>query len=594
MHALRYLLVVIEFSTRVTRWVYTALALALTGTLLEFVGMTVLVPLTQEINHSHLSVVSVAWRRAVLAVGIQPDVKVWFEVFLGLILVRVVFQFVYSVLAARVSREMTASLSSGAFARFIGETPLLDIQKHQIGHFIAIAGDEANRAGQIFLYFSQLLIALFSVLVTIAAMLVFSPVFAAGVAVFVVVTGVTILRSTRRVYRLGPVIKAESRVATSTFLDGLNGLRSVRSIGGEKYVVNQYTREMARYQHTLFRIDLTTNAQKSLPLILLLIALLGGILAVSPASIAHLDLPSTLAAMVLLIRFFPAAGAVLNYGMKMVADLRASHDVVAVASAPPLHEERRAQLRGPVREIRLRGLTFAYEGAAAPVLDGLEFTFRAGRSYAITGESGSGKSTLVDLLLGLIPSPPGQVLVDDTSLSDVSLAHYRKRVVLVEQQSRLFNDTFRNNIVFGLEATEAEVDAVVRLAALEPVVRGFPAQFDTVIDYQGTNLSGGQRQRLGIARALLRRPDVLILDESTSALDGPTRDLVLTNILAAFADKIVIVVSHDPAVIARMQEVLELRPPAARTTEGAAAAERPGVDAWPADPVADAAFSGGL
>jgi len=87
-----------------------------------------------------------------------------------------------------------------------------------------------------------------------------------------------------------------------------------------------------------------------------------------------------------------------------------------------------------------------------------------------------------------------------------------------------------------------------------------PKGLDTMLDYQGTNLSGGQRQRVGIARALLRNPDVLVLDESTSALDAPTRNLVLTNILRHFQDRIVIVVTHDPVVIARMQHSLILHP----------------------------------
>jgi ABC-type bacteriocin/lantibiotic exporter with double-glycine peptidase domain len=131
--------------------------------------------------------------------------------------------------------------------------------------------------------------------------------------------------------------------------------------------------------------------------------------------------------------------------------------------------------------------------------------------------------------------------------------------VLVEQQSRIFNDTNRNNIVFGLTASEEQIATVVRLAGLETVLGAMPAGIDTMLDYQGTNLSGGQRQRVGIARALLRNPDVLVLDESTSALDVPTRNLVLGNILEHFHDRIVIVVTHDPAVIARMQHTLHLQ-----------------------------------
>ncbi len=467
--------------------------------------------------------------------------------------------FAYSALTSRISRDVAYKISAGAFRRFIVETSLLEIQRHKIGHFIAIAGDEAMRAGQIFLYFSQMLVSALAVAVTIAAMIVFSVNLAIGVTVFVLITGLTILQSTRRVYRLGAVVKSESRVATSTFLDGLNGLRSVRSIGGEDYVVDQYTDQIIKYNDTLFKVDFTTHAQKILPLMILLVLVLAVIVFLPSSSLLHFDMASTLAAMILLMRFFPAAGASLSNGMKMLSDLRAAHDVVSVVSTPGARaSEGRASFKQKIREIELVDLSYRYEPGAACVLEGLSYIFRAGSSYAICGPSGSGKSTLVDLVLGLIPSGSANVRINGMPLEQLN-QDFRKRVVLVEQQSRIFNDTVRNNIVFGLAASENEIQRAVRLAGFDSVVSALPNGLDTMLDYQGTNLSGGQRQRLGIARALLRDPDVLVLDESTSALDAPTRDLVLDNILEHFRDRILMVVTHDPAVISRMQQTLHLQ-----------------------------------
>jgi ABC-type multidrug transport system fused ATPase/permease subunit len=562
MRVVRHLLGVIAFSIQSSRWVSVVLSLAILGTLVEFAALSVLVPLTQHINNSHMSPIAQYWNFLLTSAGISPDTKTWFELFLGLILIRILLQFAYSALTSSVSRDVTALLASGAFRKFIMETSLLEIQRHKIGHFIAIAGDEASRAGQIFLYFSQLVVSALSVLVTIAAMLVFSVKLAVGVVIFVAITGVTILRSTRRVYQLGTVVKAESRVATSTFLDGLNGLRSVRSIGGGKYVVGQYTDQVKKYHRTLARVDFTTHAQKSLPLIILLLLVLIVILLLSPQSIRHFDLASTLAGMILLMRFFPSAGACLNNGMKLLADLRAAHDVVSVATAPlpQTLNERQAPLREPIHEIELLDLNYRYEGVTHAVLSGLTYAFKAGCSYAICGPSGSGKSTLVDLILGLIPNDGMNIRVNGVPLTELNQQDYRRRVVLVEQQSRIFNDTVRNNIVFGLAASEDDIQRAVRLAGFDHVVSTLPKGLETMLDYQGTNLSGGQRQRLGIARALLRNPDVLVLDESVSALDTPTRNAVLSNILQHFRDRIVIVVTHDAAVIAAMQHALFLQP----------------------------------
>jgi len=560
MRIARYLLEVIDFSIKSSRWVYIVLFFALFGTILEFAALSVLVPLTQQINHSHMSPIAHYWNYLLTEADISPDAKTWFELFLGLIFFRVVLQFAYSVLVSSISRDVTALLASGAFGKFIGETSLLEIQRHKIGHFIAIAGDEAARAGQIFLYFSQLLVALLSVLVTITAMLVFSLKLAAGVALFVLITGVAILHSTRRIFQLGSVVKTESRIATSTFLDALNSLRSVRSIGGEKYVVNQYTDQVKKYHRTLFKVDFTSHAQKSLPLIILLLLIFTVILLLSSESILHFDMASTLAAMILLMRFFPSAGACLANGMKLLADLRAAHDVVAVATAPAAHiNGGQRPFNESIREIDLLDLSFRYEGSATAVLDRLSYTFKAGSSYAICGPSGSGKSTLVDLILGLIPNNAPNLLINGIPLIEINAQDFRKRVVLVEQQSRIFNDTVRNNIVFGLAAPEAGLRLALQLSGFDQVLSAMPDGLETMIDYQGTNLSGGQRQRLGIARALLRNPDVLVLDESTSALDAPTRDAVLANILRHFKDRIVIVVTHDPAVMSQMQNTLFLQ-----------------------------------
>jgi ABC-type bacteriocin/lantibiotic exporter with double-glycine peptidase domain len=574
---LRYLYVIIAYSARSLP--LTALAvflLAVLGTLLEFVALSVLIPLSQQASHGATSMIARTWATLAARVGMTPDAKTWFEWFLLLMLIRVVLQLCYAVLVSQVSREVTASLASGAFGKFVLDTPLLEIQRQKVGHFIAIAGDEASRAGQIFMYFCQLAISVLSVLVTIAAMVVFSPRLALGVALFIAITAATILRSTRRIYQLGNTIKSESRVATSTFLDGLNGLRSVRSIGGESYVVHQYGSQVRKYHKTIFRVDFISHSQKISPLIVLLVLALGATIGVSSSGISQLNMASSVASLILLIRFFPAAGACLNNGTKLLSDLRAAHDVVSIAAAPRAPSSGGHQtLAEPVRKIELVGLSYRYDRTAPPVLDGLKFCFRAGESYAICGTSGSGKSTLVDLIAGLIPDVGRTVLINDVPIADLEPRQLRSQVVLVEQQSRIFNDTVRNNIVFGFDASDKDIDRALELACLAEVVAALPQGLDTMLDYQGTNLSGGQRQRVGLARAILRDPSVLILDVSLSALDTATRDRVLANVLRAFADRIVIVVTHDAAIACRLSSKLALASRGAGTTPAATSSALP-------------------
>lgn len=574
MNLIGFLASLMALAVRSTRLVWVDWALAVFGTLAEFAALSSLIPLSQQLNHSKPSVVGQAWLAALQALGLAPSAKLLFVVFFGMLMLRIVLQFAHSVLTAYLARRIQALLTSGAFGKFVIETPILELQKHKVGYFAGIAGDEASRAGQIFVYFNQLMISALGVVVTFAAMLIFSPAFAAAVALFILVTALSILRNTKKIYRMGANVSAESRAATSTFLDGLNGLRAIRSVGGERYVVEKYGSEIKIYTRTLFMVDAMTHAQKNFPVIILLLLVLILIGLMSAATIGGFDLASALAALVLSIRLFPLAGACLSNGLKLLSDLKGSHDVVGVVTAPSLRRrEGLLPLQEPIRRIELRQLTYRYQDAPAPALDGLDCRFEAGCSYAIVGPSGSGKSTLVDLLLGFIPDGAQAIHVNGLPLPQIDSESYRRRVALVEQQCRVFNDTVYNNIVFGLQVSPTQVAQVVRHAALDSVVRLLPQGLETVVDYQGSNFSGGQRQRLGIARALLRSPDVLILDESTSALDGQTRDQVLRNVMELYKDRILIIVTHDPAIMAMVDQVITLQPYPAAISHGQDAAE---------------------
>jgi ABC-type bacteriocin/lantibiotic exporter with double-glycine peptidase domain len=177
--------------------------------------------------------------------------------------------------------------------------------------------------------------------------------------------------------------------------------------------------------------------------------------------------------------------------------------------------------------------------------------------HAIIGPSGSGKSTLADLLLGMFAPDAGEILLDGLPIPPEAL---RRRVVLVEQQPRIFSVSVRDNLSLGLAVSDADIEAVLEAVDLGDVIRALPAGIHTLMDYQGSNLSGGQRQRLSIARALLRQPQVLILDEATSALDPQTRDLVVARIRARLQHGVIVFITHDETIAELADVVLALSP----------------------------------
>jgi ATP-binding cassette subfamily B protein len=212
--------------------------------------------------------------------------------------------------------------------------------------------------------------------------------------------------------------------------------------------------------------------------------------------------------------------------------------------AERLAEPARARFAGVRQALTLENVGFRY-GSRGPVLEGVNLRVPAGKTVAVVGESGSGKSTLLKLLMGFYAPTEGRVLVDGTDLRDFELASLRGRVGLVAQEPFVFSGSVRDNIALGRPgAPLEEVMAAARAAGLEEFINALPERYETVIGERGANLSGGQRQRLAIARALVRRPDVLIFDEATSHLDTATERAIQESLRTALAGKTVVLVAH--------------------------------------------------
>jgi subfamily B ATP-binding cassette protein MsbA len=204
-------------------------------------------------------------------------------------------------------------------------------------------------------------------------------------------------------------------------------------------------------------------------------------------------------------------------------------------------------------------VSFTHPGANRPALDDICLELRRGKVLALVGPSGSGKSTLLDLLLGFRLPEAGTIMVDGTSLGDCDLEFWRSRLAVVSQDPYVFDDTVRANILYGRpEATNAQMETAARLACADGFIRELPMGYDTVVGERGTQISGGQRQRIALARALLRNPDILVLDEATNALDAPTEQ-AFQDALAHFArDRAVVVVAHRLTTIKQADHVLVL------------------------------------
>ena len=223
-------------------------------------------------------------------------------------------------------------------------------------------------------------------------------------------------------------------------------------------------------------------------------------------------------------------------------------------------------LRVAEGRIDIIAATFAYPGRS-PVLKDFSLSVAARETIAITGENGTGKTTLVALLLRLIELQSGRVLIDGVDIATVSLTSLREAIAVVPQQIYLFNGTVRSNIGYGKAgADDLAIQRAAAVAQAHHFIQALPNGYDTVIGDHGVRLSGGQRQRIALARALLKDPAILILDEATAMFDPESELHFLEDCREVLSGRTVLLITHRPASLALADRVLRLSSPAGGAT----------------------------
>ena len=221
----------------------------------------------------------------------------------------------------------------------------------------------------------------------------------------------------------------------------------------------------------------------------------------------------------------------------------------------------RAALDAPAEiqgEIELRGLSFRYNGV--PVLQDIDLKIPAGSTTAIVGPTGSGKSTLVHLIGRLWDAPEGAVLVDGRPVTNHRLEALRRAIGYVPQETFLFTTSLRENIALGApEAPEEKIRQAAEIAGLADDIAGFPKGYDTLVGERGITLSGGQKQRAAIARAILRDPRILILDDALSSVDTVTEEKILRGLAGVMRQRTTILISHRVSTVRHADQIVVLR-----------------------------------
>jgi len=361
-------------------------------------------------------------------------------------------------------------------------------------------------------------------------------------------------------------MNAADTEAAGISVDALLNYETVKSFGAEARTADAYDDALGRYVRAGLKANTSLVMLNILQTTIMNIGL--GIMAVMAgieAMAGRLGPGDVAAAVLILISLYQPLN-ILGFAYREIRqsfiDMEEMLKITAqrpqVADAPGAQGLPRPE-HGRGAEIRFEQVGFRHD-ARASGLEDVSFTTAPGTTTALVGPSGAGKSTIVKLALRLLDPQEGRVLVDGHDVRQVTQASLRQALALVPQDVALFNDTLRVNIGFAKPgATEAEIWEAAEAAELAGFIRNLPNGLDTKVGERGLKLSGGERQRVGIARALLADPCILILDEATSALDSRTEASIQKTLRKARAGRTTLVVAHRLSTIADADQILVLK-----------------------------------
>lgn len=410
--------------------------------------------------------------------------------------------------------------------------------------------DATNQASSVLLATVTLCTDILVLVAIVAVLLVASP----GVTLFAValfallVFGVQALLRRRQV-RIGEAMAEASLRAWQSLMPGLDGFRETRLSGSAERFVGRFRRARLDNAHQSRLMGFVSDIPRYLLEVSFIMAIVGITIILYATGAGEQVIP--------VLGLFAAASLralpTLNRVTANVATIRTGQagltiftEALAQLESEGTHEELPASGEPYSGDIVLDDVTFRYPDAELPVLENLSLRIPANETTAFVGASGAGKSTLLDLILGLLSPTSGTITCGDRLIDD-DLASWYAGLGVVPQDVFLTNDTVAANIAFGIE--DAEVDRerlaeVTKVAQLDGLIADLTDGYETVVGDRGVRLSGGQRQRIGLARALYRRPRVLVLDEATSALDNATEHEIASTLDRLRGSMTVLIVAH--------------------------------------------------
>jgi len=472
---------------------------------------------------------------------------------LGASLMSGIFLFLQRRIIIGVSRHIEYDLRNDFYAHLVDQ-PLSFFHEHRTGDLMARATNDLSAvrqlAGPLIMYSLQ---TVFVVVVILPILFAMNWKLTLLLFVTMPLVSVTVKVFGQQVHTRFQHIQDFFAQITARAQENITGVRVVRAYAQEAAEIDAFNSlnwEYAQKNLTLVRIDAIMR-----PLMTFLIGL-GFVLIIwagVPLAVRG-DLTVgqfTQFNMYLMRLIWPliAIGYVVNLYQRGTASWKRMQAIARLA--PAIADDRNIREQAPIKgRIEFRGLTFRYRGDGPDVLKDIDLTIEEGQTVAFVGRTGSGKSTLVNLIPRLIAAPEATVFIDEVSVRDYPLKQLRAAIGYVPQETFLFSDTLAKNIAFGRDdAQPGQIEMAAAVAGLSTDVADFPEGFETLVGERGITLSGGQKQRTAIARAVLREPRILILDDALSSVDTYTEEKILKQLRGIMRERTSLIVSHRVSTV---------------------------------------------
>ncbi len=483
-------------------------------------------------------------------------------IIIGLALFRGIFMFLMRQTIIVMSRHIEYDLKNSIYQKY-QELPSSFYRKNSTGDLMARISDDVGRVrmyvGPAVMYAINLVC---TIVLVIWAMLHVNQKLTLMVIIPLPFLSIAIFYVNHLINKKSDAIQQQLSVLNSFVQEAFSGIRILKSFGLEKAFEEAFENESEVYRSK--QLDLAKTDAQFFPLMFFLtglstiITLFVGGMEVIDGRASTGNIAEFIMYVYLLTWPVTSLGYTSSLIQRAAVSMKRINEFLDIPVLQNTHLHKPATFN---HQIEFREVSVKYPGKNEYALYKLNFTIQKGEKIAILGNTGSGKSTLAQLLLGIISPTSGEIYIDGHSLEAIDLTAYRKTIGYVPQDVFLFSDTISNNIAFGVDKTNVNKEKIHEAAKMAEFPEDFDMLnegFDTVIGERGITLSGGQKQRISIARALIKNPEILVLDDCLSALDTFTESKILQNLKPVLADKTGIIISHRVSSVGNADLVLVL------------------------------------